>query len=126
MDPYGIQDKIDKELKENAEIEEKKKEEYMKKREEEKKKLYKLFKNNKQITDKIYEKMENGEIYQELKDVLNENKQKIGNIVTIGGQGQSLDNMILTLDDIFNNEMQERRSDSSNSLMDFDVICDKK
>jgi len=126
MDPYGIQDKIDKELKENAEIEEKKKEEYMKKREEEKKKLYKLFKNNKQITDKIYEKMENGEIYQELKEVLNENKQKIGNIVTIGGKGQSLDNMILTLDDIFNNEMQERRSDSSNSLMDFDVICDEK
>ena len=125
MDPYGIQDKIDKELKENCLNEEKKKE-------EDKKKIYKLFKNNKQITDKVYEKMENGEIYQELKNILDEEKnpkvesKNIGNIVTIGGKVQSLDNMILTLDDLFHNDAHERRSDSSNSLMDFDVICDEK
>jgi len=47
-----------------------------------------------------------------------------GSIVTLG-RGKSSENMFLNFDELLNNDIHERRSDSSNSLMDFDVICDK-
>lgn len=124
MDPYGRQDKYAKEIQEENEEEEKKKE-------EDKKKLLKLFKYNPIIVDRLYDKIEKGEINQEIKEVLKEinleepihtegfmNLKKIGNIVNLKGKRESL-----TLD--INDETYCKRSDSSNSLMDFDVICDK-
>ena len=122
MDPYGRQDKYLKEMKEKEE-----------KIEEDKKNLLKYFKNNKKIVDCLYEKMEKGEIYKEIKNcsecaddnnifVLNknaiENKNKIGNVIKLRGHD---DNINLNIDDI--NEKRSIRSDSSNSLMDFDVVC---
>ena len=123
MDPYGRQDKYLEELKEKEEIKEKKKD-------EDKKQLLKYFKNNKKVVECLYEKMEKGELYKEIKIcnechednnilTLNNIKNKIGDVVKLGGNE---DNVKLQFDDI-NEEKRSRRSDSSNSLMDFDVVC---
>lgn len=120
MDPYGRQDKYLEELKEKEEIKEKKKD-------EDKKQLFKYFKNNKKIVECLYEKMEKGEIYKDVKTcnednnilTLNNVKNKIGNVIKLAGEG---DNVKLHFDDT-NEEKRSRRSDSSNSLMDFDVVC---
>lgn len=150
MDPYGIQDKTDKELKIQHDNEEKEKELQMKKREEDKIKLFKYFKKNKEITDILYDKIENGEIFQEIKKILtekentkddNENKdQKLKpiientsimnlknfNLENIIRLGKEKDHVQLNIyDNILNEEIYERMSDSSNSLMDFDVTCAK-
>ena len=126
MDPYGRQDKYLKDLKEKEEFQEKKKE-------EDKQKLFKYFKNNKKVVECLYDKMEKGEIYKEIKNcrechesdgdnnilTLNNVKNKIGDVIKLGGED---DNVKLQIDDI-NEEKRSRRSDSSNSLMDFDVVC---
>jgi hypothetical protein len=123
MDPYGRQDKYLEELKEKEENKEKKKD-------EDKKQLFKYFKNNKKVVECLYEKMEKGEIYKEIKIcnecheynnvlTLNNVKNKIGDVIKLAGDG---DNIKLQVDDI-NEEKRSRRSDSSNSLMDFDVVC---
>jgi hypothetical protein len=122
MDPYGRQDKYLEELKEKEENKEKKKD-------EDKKQLFKYFKNNKKVVECLYEKMEKGEIYKEIKIcnecneynilTLNNVKKKIGDVIKLAGDG---DNIKLQVDDI-NEEKRSRRSDSSNSLMDFDVVC---
>jgi len=135
MDPYGRQDKYDLELNEQNE---KRIEELEKKKEEDKKKLLKFFKNNKAVVDNLYDKIEKGDIYKEIKEVLKEIKiedvkpesesvfnfkKQIGNIVTLGG---NQDNITLNMDDFINDDKHSRRSDSSNSLMDFDVICEDR
>jgi hypothetical protein len=123
MDPYGRQDKYLEELKEKAENKERKKD-------DDKKNLFKYFKNNKNVVECLYEKMEKGEIYKEIKTcndcheynnifTLNNFKNKIGDVVKLVGED---DNVKLQFDDI-NEEKRSRRSDSSNSLMDFDVVC---
>jgi len=137
MDPYGRQDKIEEELRLQNEEEEKRREEQMKKKEEDKKKLLKLFKHNKTIVEHLYDKIEKGEIYQEVKEALKEinledvktegenkiiNFKKLGNIVTLRGDKEHVS---LHVDDYMNDEKHSKRSDSSNSLMDFDVICDR-
>ena len=123
MDPYGRQDKYLKELKEKEE-----------KIEDDKKQLLKYFKNNKKVVECLYEKMEKGEIYKEIKKChecnefhednnifnLNNIKNKIGDVIKLRGED---DNVQLQIDDI-HEEKRSRRSDSSNSLMDFDVVCD--
>jgi hypothetical protein len=149
MDPYGVQDQTEKEYKREFEKEEKERENHLKKREEDKNKLFEYFKKNKEITSILYDKIESGEIYQELKKILEEkkdnqidhtnslNKEKttikesnsiinlknfsLENIVHLG---REKDNIHITIDDNVLNNTYERRSDSSNSLMDFDVICD--
>jgi hypothetical protein len=127
MDPYGRQDKYLKELKEKEEIKEQKKD-------EDKRQLFKYFKNNKKVVECLYEKMEKGEIYKEIKIcnechesdgdnnilTLHNIKNKIGDVIKLGGED---DNVKLQIDDI-NEEKRSRRSDSSNSLMDFDVVSD--
>jgi len=133
MDPYGRQDKFDLELNEQNE---KKIEEAEKKREEDKRKLFKLFKNNKAVVENLYDKIEKGDIYKEVKEILKEIKiedvkpedennilkfKTFGNIVNLGGNH---DNVALNMDDFINEEKHSRRSDSSNSLMDFDVTCE--
>jgi len=140
MDPYGRQDKNEIELRAQNEMEEKKREEHAKKKEEDKKKLMKLFKNNSAVVDNLYDKIEKGEINKQIKEALSEikledvktedvktegerkifNFKKLGNIVRLGGN----DNVSLNMDDFMNDEKCSRRSDSSNSLMDFDVICE--
>ena len=119
MDPYGRQDKYLKDLKDLKE-----------KQEKDKNNLLKYFKNNKKVVECLYEKMEKGEIYNEKKyneshednDIftLNNIKKKIGDVVKLIGQED--DNIKLQVDDI-HEEKRSKRSDSSNSLMDFDVVC---
>ena len=153
MDPYGVQDETEKELKKQHEEEEKKIEVQLKKREEDKKFLLKYLKQNKEITSILYDKIESGEIYQELKKILNEKEEnntnkndidnsnykkpksipenssilnlkhfKLDNIIHLG---KEKDNIKLSIDENLFDNIHERRSNSSNSLMDFDVICDK-
>jgi hypothetical protein len=153
MDPYGMQDQNEKELKMIHDHEEKEREIYIKKKEEDKRKLFKYFKKNKEVTDILYDKIENGEIFQELKKILREkdddtsdnevknnepkNKNQIKentsimnlknfsfeNIIHLGKDKEHV--QLNIYDNIFNEEVHERRSDSSNSLMDFDVTCAK-
>jgi len=133
MDPYGRQEKH---LKENEE-----------KRSEYQKKLLKIFKNNKNVVNCVYENMENGEINDDFKwdDIKwcercnhkNEKKRplflnmdniktRIGNIVKLGGQNNSeiinteLKNNEFNYDEVYE-EKRSTKSDSSNSLMDIDV-----
>jgi len=153
MDPYGMQDQIEKNLKIQHEDEEKEREIQFKKKEDDKRKLFKYFKKNKEITDILYNKIENGEIYNHLKKILEEKNQdddttdtetkekksikeikentsimnlknfSLENIIHLG---REKDHVQLNIyDNIFNEEVHERRSDSSNSLMDFDVTCTK-
>jgi hypothetical protein len=63
MDPYGRQDKYREEMKQKEDNEEKKREEIEKKKEADKYKLLKLFKNNKELVDQLYDKIEKGDIY---------------------------------------------------------------
>ena len=120
---YNCYDKIEEELKEKEEIKEKKKD-------DDKKQLFKYFKNNKKVVECLYEKMEKGEIYKEISKcnesheennilTLHNIKNKIGDVIKLGGGD---DNVKLQIDDI-NEEKRSKRSDSSNSLMDFDVVC---
>ena len=125
MDPYGRQDKYLKDLKEKEE-----------KLEEDKKYLLKYFKNNKNVVECLYEKMEKGEIYKEIKKchegneshednkifTLNNIKNKIGDVIKLIGEEDN--NIKLQINDI-HEEKRSRRSDSSNSLMDFDVVCNE-
>ena len=129
MDPYGRQDKYLEELKQYQEEEDKKKEEQEKKKDEDKKKLLKLFKNDKEVVDNLYDKIERGEIFSEVNKVTQEikekheeaeknnviNLKKIGNLIKLTGD-----------DDLYDEEKYSRRSDSSDSLIDFDVICNYK
>jgi len=153
MDPYGVQDKTEMELKQQQKDEEKERDIQIKRKEEDKKKLFKYFKKNKEITDIIYDKIENGEIYQDLKKILTkkdeeendtepkdkkkESKEEIKENTSIMSlKNFSLENIIQLgrekdhvqlniYDNILSKEVHERRSNSSNSLMDFDVTCDK-
>jgi hypothetical protein len=135
MDPYGRQDKYREELKQKEEKEEKKREEIEKKREADKNKLFKLFKNNENIVENLYDKIEKGEINcDSFKDVLKKetemnnniiNLKKAGNIVKLVGDNS--ENIKLNIDEyIDNEEKHSRRSDSSNSLLDFDVVCNQE
>jgi hypothetical protein len=76
--------------------------------------------------------MEKGEIYKDIKycsDFTKENvislknygNNKIGDVIKLKGEDAN-DNIKIQVDDI-NDEKRSKRSDSSNSLMDFDVVC---
>jgi hypothetical protein len=125
MDPYGSQDKCLKELREKVEEEEKRKEEM-------KKELLKYFKDNKKVVDCLYNKLENGDIYKDIKYCsdcteenvmsLKKNNKNIGNIIKLAGDDYNDNNIKIRIDDT-HDEKRSKRSDSSNSLMDFDVVC---
>jgi hypothetical protein len=156
MDPYGVQDKTEWEIKVQHENAEKEREIQMKRKEEDKRKLFKYLKKNKEITDILYDKIESGEIYQELKKILEEKEEddktdendkkstkeindkkeikesssimnlknfSLENIIHLGREKEHV--QLNIYDNIFNDEVHERRSNSSNSLMDFDVTCIK-
>ena len=72
MDPFGRQDKIEKEFKQRMLKEDEKKENKriaeLNNKERDRKKLLKYFKNNHEVVDRLYEKMEKGELYKYVKE----------------------------------------------------------
>lgn len=132
MDPYGGQDKCLEDLRKQAESEEKRKETT-------KKELLKYFKDNKKVVDCLYDKMEKGEIYKDIKycsvcteeNVMSLKKMdnNIGDFIKLKGVNVNNDvnnndnNIKFKIDDTYD-EKRSKRSDSSNSLMDFDVVGD--
>ena len=126
MDPYGRQDKCLDELRKQAQVEEKRKEVT-------KKELLKYFKDNKKVVDCLYDKMEKGEIYKDIKycsDCTEENvmslkkmDNNIGNVIKLKGINDNDENNIKIQIEDTQDEKRSKRSDSSNSLMDFDVVC---
>jgi len=126
MDPYGRQDILLKESKKKEDLDIKKKNKLEKIKENDKNILFKLFKNNKELVDNLYDKIEKGEIYSDVKTILKEKEEnntitlkKIGNIVKLIDNNE---NVKLSIDDNINDDKHSRRSDSSNSLIDFDVV----
>jgi len=156
MDPYGRQDKIIKELKEKEAEMKKEKEAYEKetqrkqlKKDDEKlknvwnavNKTKTLMKENVSLIEKIYDKLEKGQLNNKNnKSDQNENSgmnsiftlKKIPHIVELFGTSNdkpNFDHIKLSIDeikdnDIDNEDRKSRRSDSSNSL-DCDVECEK-
>ena len=151
MDPFGRQDKIQEQLNiQNMKEEQIRENEFkieQQKRDEERKKLLKYFKNNSDIVDILYEKLERGELYKNIKqcELINdsektkfnkeseitelENKdvapltlkniQKFfGSVVKLGGE-----NIKVKIDEVIEDK-RSRHSDSSNELMDSDVVCE--
>jgi hypothetical protein len=125
MDPYGRQDKFLEELRKRNEVEERRKDAT-------KKELLKYFKDNKKMVDCLYDKLENGEIYKDIKycsncteeNVLSLKKmdKNIGDVIKLKGDNDDDNNIKIQIDDTYD-EKRSKRSDSSNSLMDFDVEC---
>ena len=133
MDPYGIHDKYLNQLKELYDKEKEHKlieEQKLKKVWNEVKKTKNILKSNSELIENLYEKMEKGE-----SSVNNKNKNKffkVPNVVKLFGD-KSLPHISLHIDDengnendSDNGEKKSRRSDSSNSLMDFDIVCESE
>lgn len=137
MDPFGTQDKMLQEEKKQNLIEEKKvkqereqlklKEEIESKRKykleklkkKEKQFLFELFKNNPKVVDDLYDKIETGDIYRDIEEIIPESNftifnNKIGNVVTLNEQ-----NIKLNSD---TDDKISKRSNSSDTLIDFNVI----
>jgi hypothetical protein len=147
MDPYGRQDKYVKEAREIEEKRKKKEEEQKKEHEKlqnenvkfkkiwsEVKKTKYLLKDNIELTEQIYDNLEKGEIHKQDKFIKKDGlKLKKTNIVKLFGYKTKPDitNIKLMTEELINNsdleeEKKSKHSDSSNSLMDFDVVCDEK
>jgi hypothetical protein len=162
MDPFGRQDKLQEELNIKNMKEQELREKFIKteiqKRDEERKKLLKYFKDNSDIVDILYEKLEKGELYKNIKqcELINEyelekpvKKSKknetdeiketeiketenkdvapltlkniqnfFGGVVKLGGE-----NIKVKIDEVIDDK-RSRHSDSSNELMDSDVVCE--
>lgn len=141
MDPFGTQDKLIEEEKKKLNQEEKqflKEEEQNRKKDEienkrryklEKKKLdemnelLNLFKNNPTLVNNLYDRLETGEIYKDINDVLTEPNlklynynNKIGNVVKLNNE-----NILMHIE----NDDKMSRSNSSNSMIDINVISEK-
>lgn len=139
MDPYGVQDQIEKEMKIENENEEKKINIQLKKKEKDKNRLFDLLDKNKDVTDFLLGKIENGEFFPEFKKMLEEKgkkdeKERKDHDNNIGGfynlnkyiqLGKEKHVQLNIHENIYDYDIHERRSDSSNSLMDIDVTCTK-
>jgi len=135
MDPYNMQNKKDnvnnfyniKEKQQNKEFKKKDKKINYIWSELNKTKL--LLKDNIDFTDKLYDKIEKGD------NIINLNNnsiklKKFPNVYKLLTGNPSIDNIRLKAEELCNfDENEEKRSinhsDSSNSLMDFDVVCDE-
>ena len=145
MDPYGRQDKYLEELKIYQEEEERKKDIEDKKKEKDKKVLFTLFKNDKEVVDTLYDKIEKGEIYSEVNKTIEEinNKKeeekkkkeeeeknkfislnRIGKFIKLNGVNDAA--KLKICERVYEDDKFSKRSDSSDSLMDFDVTCNYK
>jgi hypothetical protein len=143
MDPFGRHDKYLKQIKdiEDKKIKEKennKQKEFIKKQDKNFKKVCSDFKKTKDLlkdnitlTEQLYEKLERGEIHNE-KNKDSENKvmnlKKYPNIIQLFGNKKKVDinNIKLMAEELITSDNEERKSknsDSSNSLVDFDVVC---
>jgi hypothetical protein len=144
MDPYGRQDKYVKDAETAAKkMEEKDKKEQNKlkleninKQDEKFKKVWSevkktktLLKENIVLTENLYDKIEKGEINNKTKDGFFTLK-KIPNIIQLFGPNKepNISNIKLLVDELNESDSdfedkRSKRSDSSNSLMDFDVVC---
>jgi len=133
-DPFGRQDKDKKEEKErsNKLLVKNKKEKKINENinyvwsELNKTKL--LLKDNIEFTDQLYDKLEKGDNVENKASI---SLNKMSNVFKLftGGEDQNINNIKLKAEELCNfDENEEKRSlnhsDSSNSLMDFDVICD--
>ena len=150
MDPYGRQDKILEEIKkiecENNKNVKKRENKLNEKVLSEMKNTTKILKNNTSLIEQLYNKLECGELYNNEPKHHNEQKQhnepkkrngfyKHPNVVTLFGDNDVhkkplFHNINLEIDDIqeFGSDNEERKSknsDSSNSLMDIDVVCEQ-
>jgi hypothetical protein len=142
MDPYGRQDKIIEETK-KIEIQNKKnakkemdtryQENNYKKVWDEVKKTKNLLKNNTSLIEKIYDKLEKGESNNVAKKNTIASKN-FPNVIKLFGDITNnmplFNNVQLNIDEIDelssdNDEKKSKKSDSSNSLMDFDVVCEE-
>jgi hypothetical protein len=77
------------------------------------------------LTEQLYEKLESGELHKENKVM---SLKKYPNIVQLFGYKKTVDinNIKLMTEELMssdNEEKKSKKSDSSNSLMDFDVVC---
>ena len=143
MDPYGRQDKIIKEIYELNKDKNSEDNEYIKKIFSEINKTNNSLNNNIILTEKIYNNLENGffnlnkvelkdnekQNYVSLKKNPNIVKLFDGNSSQLIHEPQNISIKINEFDDDIdfsdNEERKSKRSDSSNSLMDFDV-CNEK
>ena len=141
MNPYGRQDKHLKEIKEMEESKKKREEEKRKecvkskKEFEEHKKIWNeiaktknLLKSNIELTGQLYDNLEKGNLVS--KDSTLFLKKPVSNIVKLFGYKQKNDvnNIKLLAEELVahhdsDEEKRSKHSDSSNSLMDFDVVC---
>lgn len=140
MDPFGRQDKIQEEIniqtKNEKQKREKERETEKQKRDEERKKLLNYFKNNPDVVDSLYEKLEKGELYNNIKECESEEceyqgsenielapltlknvQQFFGDVVKLRGESK------VKIDNIFE-DLRRKSPDSLNALMDSDVICE--
>jgi len=143
MDPYGRQDKIIEETKKleiisnnNAkkEMDIKYQENNYKNVWTEVKKTNKLLKNNTNLIEELYDKLEKGEL-NHTKSKKNTNlTSNFPNVIKLFGDitnnMPSFSNVQLNIDEIDDlnsdkDEKKSKKSDSSNSLMDFDVVCEE-
>jgi len=135
MDPYGRQDKYLEELQKYQEQEEIKQEEYNKLKEEDKKKLFKLFKNDKEVVDNLYDKIEKGEIFSEVNKITKEiikkkeeeekkkEEDEKNKVINLKRMGKFIKLTGVCDRNLYDEDKYSRRSDSSDSLVDFDVTC---
>jgi len=148
MDPYGRQDKYLKEAKEIDEKKRKKDEEQKKQLEksqkdnekykkmwDEIKKTKSLLKDNISLTEQLYDNLEKGELIKSEKKEYKTNgflTLKKNNIVKLFGYKMKPDmsNIKLIAEELLHHDSDEEKkskhSDSSNSLMDFDVVCNEQ
>ena len=149
MDPYGRQDKIVEETKKTENENNLKKnksnkiissyqDKNWKKVWDEVKKTKNLLKNNTDLIEQLYEKLERGEV-KDCNTLKNKENtvilNKFPNVIKLfGNNNKSLkpifENINLKIQDIKdfdsdNEEKKSRKSDSSNSLLDFDVMSEK-
>jgi hypothetical protein len=140
MDPYGRQDKLEKEKKKKDNKEQEKFQEKQKKEVKvneninhvwsELNKTKQLLKDNIEFTDKLFDRVERGENgYNKNENAINLNKFPY--IFKLFTEEKKINNIKLKAEELGNYEDNEdmrsvNNSDSSNSLIDCDVICDDK
>jgi hypothetical protein len=121
MDPYGRQDRLQK----TEEATYKKLDDtFFKKLLNEFQANSKLLKDNINFTKNIYDRLENGQLTTKAKDKPITLKKQ-AHIVKLFGSPYMENNLSVEIDDFErdNDEIKSIRSDSSNSLMDIDVVC---
>jgi hypothetical protein len=144
MDPYGRQDKIVEEIKKAETLSNNNRKQEMniiyqennyKKVWDEVKKTKNLLINNTSLIEQLYDKLEKGELRQtEQKKNTIFTSKTFPNVIKLFGDvnnKQLLNNIKLNIDEdnklnSDNDEKKSKKSDSSNSLMDFDVVCEQK